>query len=88
MIRIEKQADGNYVAIEVFKTEEFGDHTKPPILHIGYFYAQYRTNNHRDGEGIAAGVGGNTQNWAPITLADGKLLIRDQRRMMCLRVAE
>ncbi|MCK4992416.1 MAG: hypothetical protein KAS29_18085, partial [Bacteroidales bacterium] len=29
-----------------------------------------------------------TQNWAPIALADGKLLIRDQSRMMCLRVAE
>ena len=29
-----------------------------------------------------------TQNWAPIALADGKLLIRDQSRMMCVKVAE
>jgi hypothetical protein len=29
-----------------------------------------------------------TQNWAPIALADGKLLIRDQSRMICLSVAE
>ncbi len=29
-----------------------------------------------------------TQNWAPIALADGKLLIRDQSRLMCVKVAE
>jgi outer membrane protein assembly factor BamB len=29
-----------------------------------------------------------TQNWAPIALADGKLLIRDQSRMMCVKVAQ
>ena len=29
-----------------------------------------------------------TQNWAPIALADGKLLIRDQIRLMCVKVAE
>jgi len=28
-------------------------------------------------EGIAARIGGSTQSWAPIALADGKLLIRD-----------
>jgi hypothetical protein len=32
--------------------------------------------------------GGPTQNWAPIALADGKLLIRDQSRMMCVKVAQ
>ncbi|MDO9614567.1 MAG: hypothetical protein Q7J86_08575 [Bacteroidota bacterium] len=133
---------------------EFGDQTKPPVLHKGYFYAQYGTNNRRDGlvcmnmngeimwktkrdpdfnkgsiiladglilatdgqktlyliepdptafkpiasadllkeesnaEGIALRVGGATQNWAPIALADGRLLIRDQSRMMCVKVAE
>ena len=130
--------------------------TKPPLLHDGYFYAQYGTNRRRDGlvcmsmdgkimwktkrspnfdkgsmilvdglilatdgrktlyliepdptgfkalasaellgeagtgseEGsIEVRVGGSTQNWAPIALADGKLLIRDQRRMKCVRVA-
>jgi len=39
-------------------------------------------------EGIAARVGGTTQNWAPIALADGKLLIRDQSRLMCVKVAQ
>jgi len=29
-----------------------------------------------------------TQNWAPIALADGKLLIRDQSRLKCVVVAE
>ena len=28
------------------------------------------------------------QNWAPIALADGKLLIRDQSQMVCVQVAE
>ena len=32
--------------------------------------------------------GGSTQNWAPIALADGKLLIRDQSRLICLKVAK
>ena len=41
-----------------------------------------------DGEGIAGRIGGATQNWAPIALADGKLLIRDQSQMFCLKVAE
>lgn len=31
--------------------------------------------------------GGSTQNWAPIALADGKLLIRDQSRLLCVKVA-
>jgi outer membrane protein assembly factor BamB len=29
-----------------------------------------------------------TQNWAPLALADGKLLIRDQSRLMCVKVAK
>jgi len=29
-----------------------------------------------------------TQNWAPIALADGKLLIRDQKQILCVKVAE
>jgi hypothetical protein len=27
------------------------------------------------------------QNWAPIALSDGKLLIKDQSKMLCVRVA-
>jgi outer membrane protein assembly factor BamB len=155
MVKVEKKDDGKYVATEVFTTEEFGDQTKPPILHNGYFYAQYGTNNRRDGlccmstdgeimwktkrdpsfnkgsmilvdgmilstdgekslylidpdpaefkqlasaellgegggdgEGIAGRIGGRTQNWAPIALSDGKLLIRDHTQMKCVKVAE
>ena len=153
MVKIEK-TDGKYFATEVFTTEEFGDQTKPPILHNGYFYAQYGTNNRRDGlvcmnmdgeimwktkrdpgfnkgsmilvdglilatdgekslfliepdpagfkalasaellgeggdsSGIAGRIGGRTQNWAPIALSDGKLLIRDHSQMICVKVAK
>jgi hypothetical protein len=31
---------------------------------------------------------GPGQNWAPIALADGKLLIKDQEKMLCLKVVE
>lgn len=155
MIEVKKQADGSYGVTELFKHNNFGDHTKPPILYNGYFYAQFSTNSRRDGlvcmnmngeimwktartplfdkgsmiladglilatdgkktlyliepdpsgfkplasaellnEGgigddpMAARFGGTTQNWAPIALADGKLLIRDQSRMMCVKVAQ
>jgi len=156
MIKVEKQSDGSYGTTELFRTEEFGDQTKTPLLYEGYFYAQYGTNNKRDGltcmnmdgeimwktkrdpnfnkgsmvladglilatdgentlylvqpdpaeykqlakaellgtistsdeESISSRIGGKTQNWAPIALADGKLLIRDQSRMLCVKVAE
>jgi len=155
MLQIEKLAEAKYNVKEIFVTDEFGDQTKPPVLIDGYFYAQYGTNNRRDGlvcmnmdgeimwktkkdpdfnkgsmiyadglilatngsqslyliepapsgfrpvasaeilategtktDGTALQVGGATQNWAPIALADGKLLIRDQNRMMCVKVTE
>ncbi len=156
MIKVEKKADGNYGVTELFKHNDFGDHTKAPILYNGYFYAQFTTNSRRDGlvcmdmngkvmwktmraplfdkgsmiladglilstdgrktlfliepsptgfkslvsaevlkEGgvseddpMASRIGGVAQNWAPIALADGKLLIRDQSRLMCVRVAK
>jgi hypothetical protein len=28
------------------------------------------------------------QNWAPLALSDGKLLMRDQKKMICVKVAE
>ncbi|MCD4710660.1 MAG: PQQ-like beta-propeller repeat protein, partial [Bacteroidales bacterium] len=37
MIQVEKQADGTYGTTELFRTEEFGDQTKPPLLIDGYF---------------------------------------------------
>ncbi|HSH19019.1 MAG TPA: PQQ-binding-like beta-propeller repeat protein, partial [Draconibacterium sp.] len=49
MIKVEKKSDGNYGTTELFRTEEFGDQTKPPLLIDGYFYGQYGTNNRRDG---------------------------------------
>jgi hypothetical protein len=153
MIKVEKKADGSYGTRELFTTEEFGDQTKPPILHNGYFYAQFGTNSRRDGltcmsmdgeimwktkrdpdfnkgsmiladglllstDGstklyliepdprafkpiasaellaVSEGAGGRmsrrfgTQNWAPLALADGKLLIRDQSQLKCVKVAE
>jgi hypothetical protein len=153
MFQVEKKADGSYPVTELFKTVEFGSHTKPPLFYDGYFYAHYRTNERRDGlvcmnmegeimwktknkpdfnkgsmiltEGLILATDGGkslyliepdpsefkplatadllvaeldpdnpraarygTQNWAPIALADGKLLIRDQSRMMCVKVAE
>ncbi len=154
MVKVEKKGDGTYATTELFTTEEFGDQTKPPILHEGHFYAQYGTNTRRDGlccmnmkgqvlwktkrapsfnkgsmiladglilatdgakslyllepspegfkpltsaellgeagtddEGIARRVGGAAQNWAPIALSEGKLLIRDQSQMKCVKVA-
>lgn len=151
MIQVEKKEDGQYSTKELFRTEEFGAHTLPAILHEGYFYAQYGTNSRRDGlacmsmdgqimwktkrepsfdkgslilvdglllgtdgatklyliepdpsafkpiasaellekgGGNSSGVGGATQNWAPIALSDGKLLIRDQKRLMCVKVVQ
>jgi hypothetical protein len=32
--------------------------------------------------------GGSNQNWAPLALADGKLLIRDQSQLKCVKVAQ
>lgn len=154
MIKVDENADKTYTVSELFRHNDFGDQTKPPVLANGYFYAQFGTNNKRDGlvcmdmngkvmwktkndpkfdkgsmilaDGLIlatdganklyliepdpggfkplasadllkpGGVntsnrmtnfGGPTQNWAPIALADGKLLIRDQSRMMCVKVA-
>jgi outer membrane protein assembly factor BamB len=156
MIKVEKKADGSYAVAELYKNVDFGAHTQPPILYNGYFYAQYSTNERKDGmvcmsidgqikwktgrsplfdkggsiladglllstdgrtklyliepdpsafkpiasaellkEGgtasndpLASKVGGATQNWAALALADGKLLIRDQRQLKCLIVAQ
>jgi len=155
MIKVEKKADGSYGTTELFQHNDFGDHTKPPILHNGYFYAQFSTNSKREGlacmdmdgkvlwktmraplfdkgsmilaDGIilatdgkkalyviepspdaykqlasaevlneggmsgndpmASRIGGAAQNWAPIALAGGNLLIRDQTRLLCVKVA-
>jgi outer membrane protein assembly factor BamB len=155
MIKVEKKTDGSFGVTELYKTIEFGEHTKPPLFYKGYFYAQYSNNERRDGlvcmsmdgkimwktkrepdfnkgsmiladglilatdgakklyliepdstafkpiastellkeagtnnDPMASRIGGAAQNWAPIALADGKLLIRDQSRLMCIKVAQ
>ncbi len=149
MIQVEKQTDGAYEVKELYKNVDFGAHTKPPIFHDGYFYAQYSTNRRRDGlvcmsmngelmwktgrepgfnkgsmilaDGLIFATDGDktlyliepdpagfkalasadvlkivevaeprygNQNWAPIALADGKLLIRDQSQLVCVKVAD
>ncbi len=140
MIKVEKKADGSYSVNELFKHNDFGDHTKLPILHNGYFYAQFSTNNRRDGlccmsmdgkvmwktmrnplfdkgsmilaDGLILATNGNQtlyliepdpagfkplasadildagQNWGPIALAGGKLLVRDQSKLKCLRITK
>ena len=49
MIKIEKKADGNYTVTELFKNPDFGAHTQPPVLVNSHFYAQYSTNERKDG---------------------------------------
>jgi len=151
MIQITKSGD-SYTVNELYKTIEFGEHTKPPLYHNGYFYAQYSTNERRDGlvcmdaengqimwktsrnpvfdkgsmilvddliiatdgqrslyliqpdptefklissinilqesgmTGRTVGIVGTNQNWSPIALSEGKLLIRGQHQMICLKV--
>ncbi len=140
MVKVDKKADGSYSVSELFKHNNFGEHTKPPLLCDGYFYGQFSTNNRRDGlccmnrdgevlwktmrspsfdkgsmigvDGLILATDGNKtlhliqpdpsgfkplasaeilgmgQNWGPIALAGGKLLIRDQSRLLCVKVAQ
>jgi hypothetical protein len=140
MIKIEKKSDGSYTVNELFRHNDFGDHTKPPVLHNGFFYGQFSTNSKRDGlccmsldgkvmwktmrsplfdkgsmilaDGLLLATDGNKtlyiiqpdptgfkplasaemlgmgQNWGPIALVGGKLLIRDQTTLKCIKVAK
>ena len=147
MIKVEKKADGTFGVTELYKNKDFGSHTQSPILYNGNFYAQYSTNERKDGmvcmsmdgklnwktgrepgfdkggsilaDGLLLSIDGasklyliqpdpsafkplataellkpdgnqkNTnQNWAPLALSNGKLLIRDQSRLMCVKVAK
>lgn len=140
MIKVEKKADGSYTVNELFRHNDFGDHTKSPLLVDGYFYAQFSTNSKRDGlccmdmngkvmwktmrspsfdkgsmilaDGLILATDGSKtlyliqpdpsgfkplasaemldagQNWGALALVDGKLLIRDQKRLMCVKVGE
>jgi outer membrane protein assembly factor BamB len=148
MIKIEKKTDGSCSVTELYKNPDFGAHTQPPILYNGYFYAQYSTNERKDGmvcmsmdgqvkwktgrsplfdkggtilaDGLLLSTDGSsklyliepdpsafkpiataellkgetgdqrfpTQNWAPLALVSGKLLIRDQNRLLCVKVGQ
>ncbi|MBN2031515.1 PQQ-like beta-propeller repeat protein [bacterium] len=140
MIKVEKKTDGSHGVTELYKTGEFGGHTKPPILYNDHFYIQYSTNERRDGmvcmsmdgeimwktgrsplfdkgsmilaDGLILSTDGSTrlyliepdpsafkslasaellkrnENWAPLALVDGNLLIRDQSQLICLRIAQ
>jgi outer membrane protein assembly factor BamB len=141
MIQVNKKSDGTFDVSELFTNLDFGDQTKPPLLHNGYFYAIYRTNQKREGM-MCMDMNGNIQwktgltpnfergstiladglfltfdgistlyliepdptafkpisqakmpfegmlNWSPMALADGKLLIRDQSRMLCVKAVK
>ncbi len=140
MIEVRKDENGKFTATELYRTIEFGDHTKPPIVYNGYFYAQNSTNSRRDGltcmslkgeimwktkgdpgfdkgsmilaDGLLLATDGATkiyliepdpkgykplvsaelltrgQNWAPMALSGGKLLIKDQSQMKCIKVTK
>ena len=143
-----KITNGSYEVTELYKTIEFGSHTKPPILYDDHFYVHYSTNERRDGmvcmsidgeikwktkrsplfdkgsmilaDGLFLSTDGQTklyliehdpsvfkpiaqanllvggsgddrrpnQNWAPMALSNGKLLIRDQKQLKCVKVTK
>jgi outer membrane protein assembly factor BamB len=140
MIQVAKKEDGTYGVTELFKNRDFGSHTQPPLLYKDHFYAQYTTNERRDGlvsmsmsgevkwktgqdpaftrggailvDGVLLATDGSKKlyliepdpagfkplasaelleagnNWAPLALSNGKLLIRDQKKLMVVQVAE
>ncbi len=87
---------------ELFYHNDFEDHTKPPILYNVYFYAQFSTNSKRgrktlyliqpDPSGFkplaSAEMLGEGTNWGPMALNDGKLLVRYQSQLKCLKVVK
>jgi outer membrane protein assembly factor BamB len=48
MIRITKTGN-SYTVTELHKTDDFGTHCHPPVLHEGHLYAHCTTNTRRDG---------------------------------------
>jgi outer membrane protein assembly factor BamB len=48
MLMIEKQGS-EFAAKEVYKTDDFGSHTHPPVLYKGHLYGHCTTNTRRDG---------------------------------------
>jgi len=92
MLKVEKVADGTFSAAELFRIKEFGDQTKPPVLHKGHFYAQYGTNERRDGM-VCMSMDGKILwktkrspdfNKGSMILADGLILASDGARSLYL----
>src|SRR4030043_1471484 len=92
MIKVEKKKNGSYSVTELFRHNDFGDHTKPPILLNGYFYAQFSTNMRRDGL-VCMNMDGKVM-WktmreplfdkGSMILADGLILVTDGRKSLYL----
>jgi outer membrane protein assembly factor BamB len=140
LVQIVKKEDGTFGVNELFKNPDFGSHTQPPLLYKDHFYAQYTTNERRDGlvsmsmsgqvkwktgqepafarggailaDGLLLATDGSKklyliepdpagfktlasaelleagQNWAPLALSNGKLLIRDQKKLIAVQVGQ
>jgi hypothetical protein len=56
------------------------------VVWAGMLLAETGTGSENDP--LASRVGGRTQNWAPLALSDGQLLIRDQTKLKCIAVAQ
>ncbi|MFC1763826.1 PQQ-binding-like beta-propeller repeat protein [Planctomycetota bacterium] len=138
MIRIVRSGSG-FEAKEIYKTQDFGTHVHPPIVHDGHLYAHCSDNHGRSDGMVCMNLDGNVQwktgrdpafnkggfifvgdlslhidgskgilylmepnpeafksltqaqvldgrSWAPLSLSDGKLIVRDQETMKCLMV--
>jgi outer membrane protein assembly factor BamB len=48
MIKVEKKGE-TYSVTELYKTDDFGTHVHPAVLHEGHLYAHCTTNSRRDG---------------------------------------
>lgn len=48
MIKVEKKGN-TYSTTELYKTDDFGTHVHPAVLHEGHLYAHCTTNTRRDG---------------------------------------
>jgi outer membrane protein assembly factor BamB len=84
MIKVEKKGD-SYSVTELYKTDDFGTHCHPAVLHKGHLYAHCTTNTRRDGM-VCMDLDGNVK-WkterSPVfdkggfLLADGLMLSVD-----------
>jgi outer membrane protein assembly factor BamB len=91
MIQVEKQGE-DFVARELYRTDDFGTHAHPPVLYNGHLYGQCSTNDRRDGL-VCMDLDGNVK-WQTkrspnfdkggLILADGLILTCDGSRKIYL----